>query len=104
MNIKRLKKYFILLLSFFLIGCSKIESIDLDKDITNMGYENIIKIEKNNDSGLILKKLDDSEFTQDEMDNIYNYIDLKYIQDENYKTNISYNINYKEINIKISKR
>lgn len=103
MNVKGLRKYVMVLLSILLIGCSGAKKVSFNKDLENMGYNEIVKIEEN-ENKIILTKQDDSEFTQEEMDNIYEYVNSNYIKNKNYSTNISYGINYKQINIEITER
>lgn len=103
MNVKYLRKYVMILLSILLIGCSGAKKVNFNKDLENMGYNEIVKIEEN-ENKIILTKQDDSEFTQEEMDNIYEYVNSNYIKNKNYSTNISYGINYKQINIEITER
>lgn len=100
----KLKKILsILILVSVLVSCQNAKSINFNKDIKNMGYENVIETEKKNDT-IVLKKQDDSEFTQKEMDDIYEYISNNYIKNDKYETNVIYKTNYKEINIEIKEK
>lgn len=104
MNIRNFKRMFMMFIIVLLVGCSKVSSIDFNKDIELMGYKNIVEVVYEKDNSMTLKKEDDSEFTQEEMDNIFIYINSNYIKNEKYDTNIIYKTNYKEINIEIKER
>lgn len=94
----------IMALVISLVGCSQKTSINMNKDIENMGYENVVVANSLEGNKISLTKKDESEFTQEEMDNIYKYIDENYIKNEKYDTNVIYMVNYKEINIEIKEK
>lgn len=104
MNIRNFKKIFTMFLVVLLVGCSKVSKIDFNKDVELMGYDNVVEVIYEEDNSMTLKKQDESEFTQEEMDNIYKYFDDNYIKNEKYDTNIIYKTNYKEIIIEIKER
>lgn len=87
----------------FIIGVYNTK-LNFNDDIKEMGYENVIIANHYKDNKIVLSKKDNSELTQDEMDGIYEYFNLNYINNDKYETNIYYNTNYKDITLEISKK